>query len=1566
MRHCLFIVCLLFVSSNGIAAPAIPVFDVYVSGTEGYASFRIPSLIVTQNKTVLAFAEGRVKPSDHAENDIVLKRSIDGGRTWSKLQVVAEDGANSLNNPQAVVVRSNFRGRETGRVLLMYQRYPKGIHEHKVAPGYDDPAVCRNFITHSDDDGKTWSKPREITRMVKRPTRVTSIAGGPGIGIQLRHGEHKNRIIMPFNEGPFGDWRVYAVYSDDGGETWKYGEAAPHPEKGRGNEVQMVELADGSVMLNSRGYKSNGFRFVAVSKDGGQTWSQLREDKRLVEPQCMASIIRYSDPADGEKSRIIFSSPGTRAKGRVQGALYVSYDEGKTWKYAKIFYPGSFAYSCIARMPSGAIGCLFERDGYKKISFTPLTLEWLTDGKDKPEQKKAASAAKPSVAAFVGNRKPRRDYSIPVVDLNNQSAFHVIVAKDIDSPNQYLGHPSTVLLNDRKSILAAFPTGHGRGRLRLRRSADGGRTWSSVADPGVQLAELPTLFSTQRPDGKTRIVLVTCVPKTGELKWMDSDDQGVTWSVLKTKKLGGTRGIIVALSSTWRVRDDEGKPTFTWRGVFHDYNFDNFTIDLTFEREADTPEKWSTRFGNMRRINFASPTGLSRGRQAQLCEAGVVRSPDGKQLALLFRPQRKQTNAMISLSSDEGLTWSDPKELPGSLTGERHVARYAPDGRLFVTFRDYSPINPGNPTHADWVAWVGRWEDLIHGREGQYRVRMKDNYGNSTNRNVGDCGYAAVELLPDGTFVCTSYGHWELARGQKHPNGRGRSPYIIATRFKLKQLDAMVKQGVNLLRATGTEPQSSPPLDVFVLTGQSNSLGTTADTKERDTSPGSNVADANVKFFWSNRSTRAGDNTANIIGDSGGEIVSLCVQQGEGRNKTFWGPEFGFARELNRQGKRNILIIKASRGGGGNSFWEKSSKDNHMYRHVVDTVHAAIAQLPRDRRFEIRALLYLQGESNNASEAAVAGQRVAQLAVNLKRDLPNARDMKVNIGGIAPAPGRARDVTRRQQAELANRDPSVSYFDNADLRKHLYDGLHFDKAAKLIVGKRFADQYLADARPVRVACVGDSITFGASIKNRERNAYPARLQGLLGDDYQVRNFGISGSGVIKTARRARTRWQRAFMKQPQFRASIAFEPDIVVINLGINDLPYWNEKSKEFLPDYIDLIQRYQTLPSKPRVFVWCKLAPLFPGHAHANDPNISQLNGAIGQAAQRTGVSTIDLYGPLADKPAFFPDHIHPNADGAAVIAREVFDAIKGFGSVALVDKTIESDPVASFEKAEAGHFDRLETTIGTWTPIDGKTIIDDEHAKTGKHCLQLTGGPTTSVVLEVADGMKATGTLSFWAERWTKGAPFSFRIARNSNEGWKEVFNGDTEIRVGRAFLSQVEVPLGDDSIRQLRFSVTSPPNTGILIDDIRLTLAPLQTNVSVEAVESEADGKTRIEEAANRALKAANDIVADDLVEGYLRLRAVVRRYRQTEAGTHAQKLAEKMLQDPTRGRTIKRGIKERDATEMLDLCKSYIELKKYDTAYESLRDLVRKYPRTHAAVEAKRLRVEVQRLRKEKAK
>ena len=252
--------------------------DVFVAGAE-YPSFRIPSVVVSREGTLLALAEGRNVHRDQAANDIVLRRSTDGGKTWGKLIVVAEDGENSLNNPQAVVLP------ESGRILLMYQRYPAGIREPQVVAGHDGPNICRNFLTHSDDDGRTWSKSRDVTKSTKRPQGVTSIAGGPGVGIVLTRGKHRGRIVMPFNEGPFGRWKVYAVYSDDGGETWVCGDTAPNGGKGTANEVQMVELADGTVMLNARSQGGNRLRKIALSRDGGQTWSQLSDDPQLPDPQ---------------------------------------------------------------------------------------------------------------------------------------------------------------------------------------------------------------------------------------------------------------------------------------------------------------------------------------------------------------------------------------------------------------------------------------------------------------------------------------------------------------------------------------------------------------------------------------------------------------------------------------------------------------------------------------------------------------------------------------------------------------------------------------------------------------------------------------------------------------------------------------------------------------------------------------------------------------------------------------------------------------------------------------------------------------------------------------------------------------------------------------------------------------------------------------------------------------------------------------------------------------------------------------------------------------------------------
>src|SRR5262245_15620331 len=192
--------------------------DVFISGQEGFHTFRIPSLIVGKSGTVLAFAEGRAARGDQSDNKIVLKRSIDGGRTWKPLQLLADGGKQSFNNPCAVVEQGS------GRIFLVYQSYPEGVREKaKDFPtGIEGDRILRNWILHSDDEGATWSTPRDITRTTKRPVGVTTLASGPGIGIQLRHGPHAGRLIIPFNEGPYGKWNVYAIFSDDRGETWQF------------------------------------------------------------------------------------------------------------------------------------------------------------------------------------------------------------------------------------------------------------------------------------------------------------------------------------------------------------------------------------------------------------------------------------------------------------------------------------------------------------------------------------------------------------------------------------------------------------------------------------------------------------------------------------------------------------------------------------------------------------------------------------------------------------------------------------------------------------------------------------------------------------------------------------------------------------------------------------------------------------------------------------------------------------------------------------------------------------------------------------------------------------------------------------------------------------------------------------------------------------------------------------------------------------------------------------------------------------------------------------------------
>ena len=188
---------------------------------------------------------------------------------------------------------------------------------------------------------------------------------------------------------------------------------------------------------------------------------------------------------------------------------------------------------------------------------------------------------------------------------------------------------------------------------------------------------------------------------------------------------------------------------------------------------------------------------------------------------------------------------------------------------------------------------------------------------------------------------------------------------------------------------------------------------------------------------------------------------------------------------------------------------------------------------------------------------------------------------------------------------------------------------------------------------------------------------------------------------------------------------------------------------------------------------------------------------------------------------------------DNPDAVARLTTQLEAAFDLQLVAGKKPESDVVISFEDAKPGIFKKLETAVGTWIPEAGKTIVDRQHAKTGKQCLQLTGGENSSVLLELGDDVDTSGQLSFWAERWTARKPFSFRIEKETGAGWTEIYNGDAKVRVGRAFLNHVKVPINDRNVTRLRLRCISPPNTGILIDDLRIAPARPQKILSVEAV-------------------------------------------------------------------------------------------------------------------------------------
>jgi hypothetical protein len=318
-------------------------------------------------------------------------------------------------------------------------------------------------------------------------------------------------------------------------------------------------------------------------------------------------------------------------------------------------------------------------------------------------------------------------------------------------PGQYLGHPTTVLLKDGKTILCVYPKGHGKGPIQFKKSIDGGLTWSErlpTPKNWETSLETPTIHQL---NGNRLILFSGLYPIRSAI----SDDNGATWSPLAPI---GDFGGIVAMSSVIKLKNGN------YMAVFHD--------DGRFFRKTPAEKRAFIVYKTISTDNgqtWQQPTPIAQHPEAHLCEPGLLRSPNGKQIAMLLRENSRKFNSFVTFSDDEGQSWSTPREVPTDLTGDRHVAIYTKNKKLFITFRDTSK---NSPTKGDWVAWLGHYEDITTNRPGERKIHLMKNHKGA------DCAYPGLERLPDGTLVTTTYGHWT-------PN---EQPYIVSLRIPANEL----------------------------------------------------------------------------------------------------------------------------------------------------------------------------------------------------------------------------------------------------------------------------------------------------------------------------------------------------------------------------------------------------------------------------------------------------------------------------------------------------------------------------------------------------------------------------------------------------------------------------------------------------------------------------------------------------------------------------------------------------------------------------------------------------------
>jgi len=349
--------------------------SVFVSGTDGYKSFRIPAIIKAPNGDLLTFCEGRVNGGgDFGNIKVVLKRSSDNGKTLSALQIVASNDSLQAGNPAPVVDLTDPRFPK-GRIFLFYNTGNGHEGELRKCNGHRDV-----FYKTSIDNGKTWSEPTDITLQVNRiyQPEINSnwnfkedwrtYANTPGHALQFLQGKYKGRIYVAANHSSgdpkpeLRDYKAHGYYTDDHGATFHLSETVPFEGS---NESTAAQLTNNSLMMNSRN-QTGKYRVVSLSKDGGETWDTTYVDRNLTDPICEGSLLNIGTKKG--KSVLAFCNNDDTSR-RNSVTLRISFDEGKNWKKKFLIEPKNTCYSDIVKISKKKIAILYEAGGYKEIKF---------------------------------------------------------------------------------------------------------------------------------------------------------------------------------------------------------------------------------------------------------------------------------------------------------------------------------------------------------------------------------------------------------------------------------------------------------------------------------------------------------------------------------------------------------------------------------------------------------------------------------------------------------------------------------------------------------------------------------------------------------------------------------------------------------------------------------------------------------------------------------------------------------------------------------------------------------------------------------------------------------------------------------------------------------------------------------------------------------------------------------------------------------------------------------------------------------------------------------------------